>query len=99
MEDVGSANVHRHAGAVMTAATSKAPLNAATDQHEQDDPFRCEIANWPVKDDIGSMEFPIFSLSKNKDLETRTYRRGNRVVKIIPSVAGAATVFDKDLLL
>lgn len=69
------------------------------DQHEQGDLFRCDITNWPLKDDIASMEFPIFSLSKNKDLETREYRRGNRVVKIIPSGVGAATVFDKDLLL
>lgn len=66
---------------------------------EQGDLFRCEITSWPLKDDIASMEFPIFSLSKNKDLETREYRRGNRVVKIIPSGVGAATVFDKDLLL
>ena len=66
---------------------------------EQGDLFRCDITNWPLKDDIASMEFPLFSLSKNKDLETREYRRGNRVVKIIPSGVGAATVFDKDLLL
>ena len=71
----------------------------AADIPEQGDLFRCEITNWPLKDDIASMEFPIFSLSKNKDLETREYRRGNRVVKIIPSGVGAATVFDKDLLL
>ena len=66
---------------------------------EQGDLFKCDITNWPLKDDIASMEFPIFSLSKNKDLETREYRRGNRVVKIVPSGVGAATVFDKDLLL
>jgi plasmid replication initiation protein len=65
----------------------------------QGDLFRCDITNWPLKDDLASMEFPIFSLAKNKDLETREYRRGNRVVKIIPSSVGAATVFDKDLLL
>jgi len=66
---------------------------------EQGDLFRCDITTWPIKDDIASMEFPIFSLAKNKDLEKRTYRRGNRVVSIIPSSEGAATVFDKDLLL
>jgi plasmid replication initiation protein len=65
----------------------------------QGDLFRCDITNWPLKDDLASMEFPLFSLSKNKDLETREYRRGNRIVKIIPSSVGAATVFDKDLLL
>lgn len=66
---------------------------------EQGELFRCDITNWPVKDDIASMEFPIFSLAKNKDLDTREYRRGNRVVRVIPSSVGAATVFDKDLLL
>lgn len=78
---------------------ANAVQKAFPDQHEQGELFRCDITNWPLKDDIASMEFPIFSLSKNKDLETREYRRGNRVVKIIPSGVGAATVFDKDLLL
>lgn len=77
-------------------ATSK-PDDAALP--EQGELFRCDITNWPIKDDIASMEFPIFSLAKNKDLDIREYRRGNRVVKIIPSSVGAATVFDKDLLL
>lgn len=54
---------------------------------------------WPVKDDVSSMEYPLFSLSKNKDLRIRTYSRGGRFIKIIPSVVGAATVFDKDLLI
>ena len=56
-------------------------------------------SSWRWKNDIATMSFPIFSLSKNKDLATREYRRGNRVVKIIPSSVGAATVFDKDLLI
>lgn len=82
-----------------SAARSKKSPVVVDDAYEQGDLFRCDITNWPLKDDIGSMEFPIFSLSKNKDLETRVYRRGNRVVKIIPSGVGAASVFDKDLLL
>jgi plasmid replication initiation protein len=65
----------------------------------QGDLFRCEIAQWPLKDDIGSMEAPLFSLAKQKDLDVREYRRGEYVFKVIPSVIGAATVFDKDLLL
>jgi plasmid replication initiation protein len=65
----------------------------------QEDMFRCDITNFSYKDYIASMEFPIFSLAKNKDLEIREYRRGNRMVRIIPSSVGAATVFDKDLLL
>lgn len=52
-----------------------------------------------VKDDISSMEYPIFSLSKHGDNKIREYKRGGYYVKIIPSGAGAATVFDKDLLI
>lgn len=53
----------------------------------------------PVKDDNSSMELPLFSLSKNKDLRIREYSRGGRFARIIPSVVGAATQFDKDLLI
>lgn len=66
---------------------------------EQGELFVCEIANWPVKDDLASMEVPLFSLSKGRDLEQREYRRGNRYLRVIPSSVGSATVYDKDLLL
>ena len=67
--------------------------------YEQGELFACELANWTIKDDLTSMEFPLFSLAKQKDTNTREYRRGNRSVRIIPSTVGAATVFDKDLLI
>lgn len=85
--------------AAATAGRKKNRQDPGESIPEQGELFRCDITNWPVKDDIASMEFPIFSLAKNKDLDTREYRRGNRVVRIIPSSVGAATVFDKDLLL
>lgn len=65
----------------------------------QGDLFVCEVVNWPIKDDLASMDFPLFSLAKQRDTREREYRLGAKVVRIIPSVAGAATVFDKDLLL
>ncbi|MEW4339600.1 replication initiator protein A [Chromobacterium vaccinii] len=65
----------------------------------QDDLFTCEIANWPVKDDLASMEIPLFSLTKGKDTEIRQFKRGSLTVRVIPSGVGAATVFDKDLLI
>ncbi|WP_230971748.1 replication initiator protein A [Nitrogeniibacter aestuarii] len=52
-----------------------------------------------VKDDVRTMEFPIFTLSKRKDLRIREYSRGGRTVKVFPSVAGAANIFDKDILI
>lgn len=88
----------------MARRTSKAkaeqPAPASDDSvFEQGDLFACELSNWPIKDDLASMEFPLFSLAKQKDTTTRSFRRGNKSVKIIPSSVGAATVFDKDLLL
>lgn len=55
--------------------------------------------DFSVKEDISSMEYPIFSLTKKPDTRLRTYSRGGKVLRIIPSVVGAATVFDKDLLI
>lgn len=55
--------------------------------------------DWPVKDDVSSMEYPIFSLSKSKGTGIRVYSRGGKMLKVIPSALGAATVFDKDILL
>lgn len=73
--------------------------NADSSDIDQGDLFLCDFGNWPVKDDLGSMEVPLFSLSKNKDTKLRTYTHGNKSITIRPSTDGAATMFDKDLLL
>ena len=67
----------------------------------QQELFMAELVDWPVKDDIHSMEYPIFSLAKNRDMQIRTFEdeRSGRTLRIIPSVYGAATVFDKDILI
>ena len=67
----------------------------------QTDMFQANIVEWPVKDDLASMEFPLFSLSTKPDTSVREYSQPgtNKRVRIIPPVIGAATVFDKDLLL
>jgi len=65
----------------------------------QGDLFRAELANLPIKDDVASMEVPMFSLGKNPDYDIREYRRGNRYLRVFPSAVGAATMQDKDLLL
>ncbi len=87
----------------MAKSNSKAPRTPKAAEFKaepkQGDLFVCEIANWPVKDDLASMEVPIFSLAKQRDFDIREYKRGDRYVRIAPSAHGAATVFDKDLLL
>lgn len=55
--------------------------------------------NTPVKDDMASMEHPIFVLSKNKDMRCLEYRNGNASITIAPSIYGLPTIFDKDVLL
>lgn len=69
------------------------------DQVQQDLFVLEEIPDCSLKEDVASMEFPLFSLSKNRDTTIRVYSRGGRFVRVIPSALGAATVFDKDLLI
>lgn len=52
-----------------------------------------------IKDDLASMEHSLFSLSKTGDTKVREWRRGSKFARIIPSGEGAATIYDKDLLL
>ncbi|MDE4928792.1 replication initiator protein A [Ralstonia insidiosa] len=81
--------------------SSEQAASDETDAPAQGDLFEVVVLvhDWPVKDDVSSMEYPIFSLSKNKDTRIRTYSRGGKTLKVIPSALGAATVFDKDILL
>jgi len=53
----------------------------------------------PFKDDIASMEHPLFSLSKKKDMRRLEYKKDNISISIIPSSLGLPTIFDKDILL
>lgn len=55
-----------------------------------------DIVDVPLKNDIVSMEHPVFSLS-SKDTRIRTYERNGRTVTVIPSTVGCATIHDKDL--
>lgn len=57
------------------------------------------ISDIAAKEDRASLEYPLFSLSKSPDTKVREYSRGGKVLKIIPSVVGAANQFDKDLLI
>jgi plasmid replication initiation protein len=52
-----------------------------------------------AKDDIFTMMFPFFSLSKKRDLTIRNWKNGNTSLSIFPSALGAPTIFDKDLLI
>lgn len=53
----------------------------------------------PFKDDMASMEHPIFSLSKKRDLRDIIYRNGEVTITVKPTSDGLPTIFDKDVLL
>lgn len=76
-------------------------MGAGKDLLGQMDLFIADIIDISPKSDMGSMEHPIFALSKKPDLETFRYEYPNlnAWVEVIPSTQGRATIFDKDLLL
>lgn len=59
----------------------------------------CDILDAVPKDDIGSMEYPMFSLSKNPDHSIREYEYNGRKVTVVPGGYGLATIWDKDILI
>jgi len=63
--------------------------------------FVAELIDVSPKSDITSMEYPIFALSKQPDTETFRYENPatGAWIEILPSSAGRATIFDKDLLI
>ena len=70
-------------------------------RHENRDFFVCNIFDtFPYfKDDLASMEHPVFSLSTKLDTRTLHYENNGNTITIIPSSLGLATVHDKDILL
>ncbi|MEO1493936.1 MAG: replication initiator protein A, partial [Pseudomonadota bacterium] len=69
------------------------------DRHPMGDFFVCDIFGAAPKDDLGSMEHPIFSLSTRPDRRVLSYAHNGTQVTVTPSVRGRATIHDKDILI
>src|SRR6056297_2022912 len=69
------------------------------ERHPTADFFVCDIFDALPKDDLASMEHPLFSLSTRADLRVLTYVHTDVTVTVTPSVRGRATLFDKDILI
>lgn len=69
------------------------------ERHPQRDFFICDAMDAVPKDDLGSMEHPIFSLSTKPDTRIRRYEHNGVGIEVTPSVKGIATIFDKDVLI
>ena len=65
----------------------------------QPDFFACDIFDALPKEDLASMEHPLFSLATKPDLAILRYRHNDVEVEVTPSVKGRATIHDKDILI
>src|SRR5258707_4693683 len=68
-------------------------------RHPNHDLFICDVLDAIPKDDMASMEHPIFSLSTKADTRVQRYEHRNVIVEIAPSVKGLATIHDMDILI
>lgn len=70
--------------------------NLLPDRYKQLDFFVADVLDAAPKDDVASMEHPIFALRAG-DHHPRHYRHGETWVEVEPGSAGMATIHDKDL--
>ena len=61
--------------------------------------FSCDILGALPKDDMGSMEHPMFSLATRPDRRILHYDHNGTEITVTPSVRGLATIHDKDILI
>jgi Replication initiator protein A len=67
----------------------------------QGDYFAADLIDCSIKSDMATMEAPFFSLRTNPDLKRWHWesKDGKKVVEVVPSVLGRATIHDKDVLI
>lgn len=68
-------------------------------RHPTADFFICDIFDALPKDDLASMEHPMFSLSTRPDRRILSYAHNGTEITVTPSVRGLATIHDKDILI
>lgn len=61
--------------------------------------FICDFLGPPPKDDMASMEHPLFTLATRPDRRILRYSHGPTEVEVTPSVKGLPTIHDKDVLI
>lgn len=74
-------------------------MSLLRDHHPQRDFFILDIADAVPKDDMATMEHPLFSLATKPDMRHLEYRNGDNLLKIRPSGIGLPTIKDKDILI
>lgn len=93
---INSSPVRRRRGA---AFPTDAEL--ARDRHPQRDFWLADVIDIAFKDDVASMEAPVYALSKRPDKREATWVSpdGNKKLFVFETKQGRATIFDKDILI
>ena len=68
-------------------------------RHPTGDFFLCDIFDAVPKDDLATMEHPVFSLATRPDRRVLEYAHNGVEITVTPSVKGLATIHDKDILI
>lgn len=75
------------------------PGGLLPDRSRQGDFFLCDVFDAIPKDDLASMEHPLFSLATRPDRRILAYAHNGVEITVTPSVRGLATIHDKDILI
>lgn len=68
-------------------------------RHPEADLFILDVGDVVLKDDLASMEHPVFSLSKKPDITGKIYEHNGNSLEVTPSIKGLANIYDKDILI
>ena len=83
----------------MVLKTTNEQPQLIPEKYPQGDLFICDVADAVLKDFMAEMEHPFYSLSKKPDTTIREYKHNDNWLRIVPSVRGQATIYDKDILI
>ena len=78
---------------------SAALTGRADSSQGQGEFFLCDIFGAIPKNDLASMEHPLFSLATRPDRRILSYEHKGTEITVTPSVKGLATIHDKDILI
>ncbi len=74
-------------------------LPALKPEIKDGDLFLCDLSDTSLKDDMATMEHPVFTISKKPDMKARYYEHNGHSLRVSPSEWGIATMYDKDILI
>ncbi len=86
---------------MQSADASQSTTGLVRSRHANRDFFLADLLDYSLKDDNASMEAPLFTLSTKPDLSIWSWAnaKGDKWVRVTPSVLGRATMHDKDILI